>query len=101
MHPEKKWRRRAAVGGIASHVLTIPVMTAALLFAYFSLSSTTPDVPTVMADVSPQWTATPDKASPPPALPRGHSLWPEPAIADTAGADHESLDPSGAGRMAP
>lgn len=97
----KQLRQRAQIGGIATRVLTIPVMAAALGAAYLTLRSQSAVEPAVLADGSAHSIAAPDEASLPPLMQRTGSTWPAPIVADPSLESHEALDPSGAGRMAP
>lgn len=100
MSMQKKWRSRAEVGAIATRLLTIPVMAAALLLSYFALSSIR-DEPALLADVSPNYLVSPDEASLPPRAGAANSVqpsWPAPLVSNAGTDEHEALDPSGAGR---
>lgn len=100
MSYRKNWRRRAEVGAVASRLLTIPVMALALVGAYIGLSSTS-DEPSLIADVSPAYLASPEETSVSPASRGANSAqpsWPAPVVSDAAIDEHQALDPSGAGR---
>lgn len=96
MSHHKYSRQLPDIGSVAMRLLTIPVLSIALVVSYLLLRSSA-DEPALMADVAPALMVAPDEASVAPASLRAAPSSQGAVSRDAAVVAHEALDPIGAG----
>jgi hypothetical protein len=97
MSNHKYSRQFPDIGSVAMRLLTIPVLSIALVVSYLLLRSSA-DEPALMADVAPGLMVAPDEALVAPTALRAAPSREGAASRDAAVVAHEVLDPVGAGR---